>query len=84
VVRSIINYIFINDLPNAIINSEILLSADDAKLIKIIKKEQDAINLHSDIDNLVMWCNLNNLSLNINKCKFSHFYLIKNPINFQY
>lgn len=37
--------IFINDLPNVIKNSVILLFTDDAKLIKIIKTEQDAINL---------------------------------------
>jgi hypothetical protein len=46
--------------------------------------EQDAINLQFDIENLIKWCNLNYLSLNTNKCKFLHFYLIKNPINFQY
>lgn len=58
--------------------------ADDAKLIKIIKTEQDAINLQSDINNLPLWCNINHLFLNINKCKCMQFYLIKTPINFQY
>lgn len=76
--------IFINDLPNVIINSNILLFAVDAKLIKIIKTGQDAINLLSDINNLILWCNRNHLFLNVNKCKFMRFYLIKNPICYHY
>jgi len=74
--------IFINDLPNVITNSNILLFADDAKLVKIIKSEQDAFNLQLDIN--ILWCNKNNLFLNIQKCKFMKFYLIKNPVNSQY
>lgn len=48
---------FINDLSNVIINSDNLLLADDAKQIKIIKFEQDAINLQSYITNQLIWCN---------------------------
>jgi len=77
-------YIFINDLSNIIINSEIFIFADDDKLIKVIKTQQDVINLQSDIDNLQIWCDMSHISLNINKCKFVHFYQIKIPINFQY
>lgn len=76
--------IFINDLPSVITNSNIFLFADDAKLVKIIKSEQDAINLQLDINNLLLWCNENHLFLNFHKCKFMKFYLIKNPIKFLY
>ncbi|KAL4085243.1 hypothetical protein QTP88_027102 [Uroleucon formosanum] len=76
--------IFINDLPNVITNSNILLFADDAKLVKIIKSEQDALNLQLDINNLILWCNENNLFLNIQKCKCMKFYLTNNPVNSQY
>jgi len=50
--------IFIKDLPNTIINSEFFLFADDAKLIKIVRTQPDAINLQSDIDNLQIWCDM--------------------------
>jgi hypothetical protein len=76
--------IFIDDLPNVITYSNILLFADDLKLVKIIKSEQDAFNLQLDINNLILWCNENNLFLNIQKCKFIKFYLIKNPVYSQY
>jgi len=71
--------IFTNDLLNVIVNSDIFLFADDAELIKIVKPQQDAINLQSNIDNLPIWCGTNHLSLNINKCKFMRFHQIKNP-----
>jgi hypothetical protein len=60
------------------------LQIKSVKLIRTVKTEQDTINLQSDIDNQIKWCSLNNLSININKCKFMHFFLIKNTINFQY
>jgi len=60
------------------------LFAEDAKLVNIIKTVQDAINLQYDIDNLQIWCNLNQLFLNINKCNIMHYHLIKNPINYKY
>lgn len=63
-------------------NSEVFLFTDDPKLIKIIRTEQDAINLKSVIDNLQIWCNLNFLFLIINKCKYTRCCLIKNRINY--
>lgn len=35
---------------------------------------QDAFDLQSDINDLIMWCNSNSLSINTNKCKFMHSY----------
>jgi len=72
--------IFINSLSIVITHSYILLFADNAKLVKIIKSEQDSFNLQSNMNNVLMNC----LFLIINKCKFMLFHLIINPINFQY
>jgi len=66
-------YVFINDLPNTIIYSDIFLFADDAKLIRIV---------NSDIANLRVRCDTNRLSLDINKRKFTHFHF--HYIDFQY
>lgn len=44
-----------------------ILFTDKAKLVKIIKSEQGAINLQLYINNLVLWCNKNHLFLNIFK-----------------
>lgn len=60
-----------------------LLFADDAKSVKIIKSEQDPFNLQLYINDLLLWCDVNHLFLNIYKCKFMKLYLIKNRINFQ-
>jgi len=76
--------IFVNDLPSAIEHSQLFLFADDAKIINAIKASQDAVNLQSDINNLVKWSENNCLALNIEKCKFMRYTLIKNPINFNY
>lgn len=76
--------ILINVPKNVIIYSNILLFADNIKLLKIIKTKQDAIYLQSDINNLLSRCDINHLNLNTNTCKFMHFNVIKNQINFHY
>lgn len=60
--------LFINDLPNAINNSEVLLYADDAKVFKSIDNNIDNEQLQADFDNLSLWCYNNDLSINIQKC----------------
>ena len=46
--------IFINDLPDKIKN-ECRLYADDSKLIGVIEKEEDAIEIRKDIDSIQNW-----------------------------
>jgi len=47
--------------------------------LNVIKTNQDAINLQSDIHNLEKWPANNCLGLIIEKFKFKHYTLIKNP-----
>jgi len=54
-------FFFFYDLPVIINNSTILLFTDDVKLIKIINNQNNCIELQSDLRNLNMWCNINNL-----------------------
>jgi hypothetical protein len=60
--------IFINDLPERIKN-ECRLYADDSKLIGVIGKEEDAIDIQKDIDSMQSWAKTWQMSFNYDKCK---------------
>lgn len=70
--------IFINDLP-AHIQCEILLFADDAKIFRKIHDQGDCIALQNDLNSLEVWCNANNIVLNVDKCASVMFSRKKNP-----
>lgn len=60
--------LFINDIGNAIVNSEFLLFADDLKLFRRVSEPSDCILIQDDLDRLSVWCQVNGLQLNIDKC----------------
>lgn len=60
--------LFINDLPDDLREVFIAMYADDVKIAKIIKTQQDAVTLQAAIDRLKSWCDENNLHLNLDKC----------------
>jgi hypothetical protein len=64
--------IFINNLPDKVKN-ECRLYADDSKLIVIIEKDEDVIDIQKDIDNLQNWAKTWQMSFNYDKCKVMHF-----------
>lgn len=76
--------LFINDLPNFILNSSGLLFADDFKIFRQIKTVSDCTQLQLDIDRLTNWCDINCLYLNIRKCSVMSFTRARNPILFAY
>ena len=51
---------FINDLPNVISKSNILMFADDVKLFKQVNSNDDAADLQSDLVNFVSGQNCGN------------------------
>jgi hypothetical protein len=63
--------IFINDLPDAVA-SHIKLYADDSKIIRIIRSEQDTIDLQNDIDAAAEWSRKWLHPFNVDKCKVMH------------
>ena len=69
--------LFINDLPLAIKSSRCSLFADDAKMFKQIKRLLDCYELQSDIDNLKLWCEKWYITINLTKCKYISFSLLK-------
>ena len=62
---------FINDFPENI-NSTIRLFADDAKLFRPIKTENDKEILQNDINKLCEWSDKWQLNFNVNKCRVLH------------
>jgi hypothetical protein len=62
--------IFVNDLPDRVTHSSIRLSADDTKLMSVIKdRDVDQLVLQEDIDAVYNWSIESQLSLAEQKCK---------------
>ena len=57
--------IFMNDLPDNIVNSSCYLFADDSKLLSLLTKP----DLQIDIDHFTEWAHRNKMEYNIDKCK---------------
>ena len=60
--------IYINDIPERINYSSILLFADDTKLLKCISGYNDHLLLQEDLTSLENWCTDWHLNLNAAKC----------------
>lgn len=64
--------LFINDLPE-LINSNILLYADDLKIFSKIETFDDLTSMQRDINTIIIWCQANKLQVNISKCNVMSF-----------
>jgi Reverse transcriptase (RNA-dependent DNA polymerase) len=65
--------LFINDLDGAVSLSEILLKfADDTKLARTVKNEEDRQQLQAALDGLVNWSKKWGMAFNVKKCKVMH------------
>ena len=77
--------ILINDAPAHLNDSSnCLLYADDIKLFKIIKTQDDCDFLQEELNVLVEWSTDNCLSFNINKCKVVHYSRGRAPRDYTY
>ena len=56
--------LFINDLPDYLQHSKVLIFADDVKIFKRINDEDDVEALQSDIDSIIEWSETNKMKLN--------------------
>ena len=68
VLGPILFLLYINDIPS-IVDSHLLLFADDIKFYRRIQSENDIIQLQKDINDLLNWFNTWLLNFNIPKCK---------------
>lgn len=76
--------LLINDICKIIEKSHFLLFADDLKIFKHVNAIADAVDIQSDLNNLVQWCQLNKMELNIKKCSSITFTRSKNARMFEY
>ena len=65
--------IYINDLPDCIKNSFLLIYADDCKISMEIKSPFDAFKLQADLGRMSEWGDTNHIPLNVSKCKVLRF-----------
>ena len=63
---------FINDLPNVVNNSSVKIFADDTKVYREIKNDNDVKDLQNAIDEMYNWTNKWLLKFNKQKCKIIH------------
>ena len=63
--------IYVNDLPTVINECNILLFADDVKIFYTYSDNNEP--LQNDLNNVVEWCKVNLMSLNLSKCKSMTF-----------
>lgn len=76
--------LFINDLPDCMKNSEILLYADDAKVYKTLNSTNDCKLLQDDFNNLLSWCINNDLQVNFSKCNTLSFCRKRSLLEYNY
>ena len=81
--RPLLFLIYINDI-GLNIKFRIRLFADDTLLYATVSSEDDANTLQQDLESLVAWTTLWQVSLNRGKCKILNVYRSKNPIIHQY
>ena len=64
---------YINDVVKEIKNCSIYLYADDMVIYTPLEGENSLVNLQHDLDRVLLWCNKNKLTININKTKAQLF-----------
>ena len=65
--------LYLNDLPSCVRSSNVLMYADDVKLYHSINTPSDSFLLQEDFSRVISWCQVNDMSLNLNKCKVMSF-----------
>jgi len=76
--------LFINDVKDIFKSSHFLMLADDLKLYMPIYSHEDCLKLQADLDDFCLWCSLNGLNVNAEKCSQISFSRRKKNIQFQY
>ena len=68
VLGPILFLIYINDLCDVIKDCNLSMFADDTKIFKVVKNEQDKETLQDNINAMSKWCQDWQMSLNLTKC----------------
>ena len=65
--------IYMNDLPQSVVNSIVYMFADDAKCFRQISNPPDSVYLQRDIHQLESWKDTWSLKFNVKKSLVMHF-----------
>ena len=85
VLGPILFLMFINDLPDIIVHSNVRLFADDCILYKQISCIDDAQKLQTDLASLYLWAETWQMKFNTSKCHVMHItQAILHKVNFTY
>ncbi|KAI5731948.1 hypothetical protein M8J77_018930 [Diaphorina citri] len=76
--------LFFNDLPRHIINSSLLMFADDVKIYRAVNHVRDCVLLQEDICRFSDWLTLNGLELSLHKCVVMAFSRNNDNFDFTY
>ena len=76
--------IFVLDLVDSVINSSLLMFADDVKIYRSVTSVSDSLLLQDDISNFHLWCCMNRMDLNVRKCNIMTFTRSPAPMIFDY
>lgn len=75
--------LFINDIVD-LLDVQVLLFADDLKLLCRIASMEDNARLQRNLDLILLWCKLNSMDLNARKCVVMQFTRSPHKIAFDY
>ncbi|KAG6465020.1 hypothetical protein O3G_MSEX014883 [Manduca sexta] len=64
---------FVNDIGDCFLNSSHYLFADDLKFFRPVNEFDDATLLQDDLDRLAVWCDCNDMTLNVSKYSSMRF-----------
>ena len=73
ILGSLLFLIYINDLPDKLSLSKLLLFADDTKCFMSISSRADCLSLQVDLSSLADWSSTWKLTFNEKKCSIVHF-----------
>ena len=72
--------LYVNNIPDSILNSKVALFADDTKVYKVVMSEDDGTAIQQYLDNLSSWYAASGLAFNDKKCKLQTITRKRKPI----
>ena len=75
--------VYVNDMVEGI-NSHISLFADDAKVMRKVRNDEDCVELQNDLQKLGEWGRKWNMEFNAEKCKVMEFGKSRNRVHHDY
>ena len=76
--------LYVNNLPDVITKSQVVMFADDTKVYKEVKSQDDGAAIQQDLHSLSSWSAASGLTFNEKKCKLQSITRKRKPISTSY